>query len=445
MTGGEREVVRLSLGAGLPTLNVLPVGLEGDTLTLVCPFPVLPIELPVTVTLPWREGVEPVPAMIRRVSVEMMGDTGLPRFKLRLALDHPEGAAEAFGDAADEGGEGPAEEESPPPVETASEAPGDVVEAVEPERAPGTVFEPDAFKKVSDADMSWTSGDFFQSRAKERSGAALTAEGTDRSVRRWADLPEAEVEIDPPWAAVPDAKAVGEVLDSAARRRRRWPVRLAVTVGLLVSVIAVGYVMREQIAAAASPWIGEELTLASLGLPQRPALRAPAARAVAVPTASTEAPASAAPAAAAETDLIEPAAADPTEAEPAIGAALEAVGADEAAASPPAPDPSVVEGDDQLRVVLPTRWPVTEARSYRLNNPSGIVVDVPGGAASERARWIETAHERIRSVRVLEREDGVRFIIYLNDEVVPRYRVGYTRAGVTVDILGPDPRHVASK
>ena len=102
----------------------------------------------------------------------------------------------------------------------------------------------------------------------------------------------------------------------------------------------------------------------------------------------------------------------------------------------PAPDPTVEESSDQLRVLLPTRWAVTEARSYRLHDPTGIVIDIPGGMASERARWIDTAHDRVRSVRVLEREGGVRFIIYLNDEFVPRYRVG-SRPGA--DLVLADP------
>jgi len=103
----------------------------------------------------------------------------------------------------------------------------------------------------------------------------------------------------------------------------------------------------------------------------------------------------------------------------------------------------VEQSNGLLRVVLPTQWPVNSATSYRLHDPTGIVVDVPGAMASERARWIDTSHTRVRSVRVLERDDGVRFIIYLNDEVVPRYRVGYSRTGVMVDILGPDPRHAS--
>lgn len=417
MIGGEREVVRLSLGDGMPTLNVLPVGLEGDTLTLVCPFPVLPIEVPVTVTLPWQGGVEPVTAMIRRVSVEMVGDTGLPRFKLRLALDPSVLPDEDYDLVDDE-------------VVNEREAGGGPGEA-------GTEgSEPERFDEVDAGGMSWGAGDLFRSRPRTE----IEADQTDRSARSWSGLPSSRRDLDPPWTGLPDAKEVGDARGSATRRRRwRWPVRTAVSLALLVSVFAVGYVMREEIAAASSPIIGEELTLASLGLAQRAAPAEPAPEPAAAPAPAEPA----APEPAAEPAPAEPVAPEP--AEPEIGAALEADGLEEAAAAPPAPDPSVVEAEDQLRVMLPTRFPVTEARSYRLNNPSGIVVDVPGGAASERARWIETAHERIRSVRVLEREDGVRFIIYLNDETVPRYRVGYTRTGVTVDILGPDPRHVASK
>ena len=205
---------------------------------------------------------------------------------------------------------------------------------------------------------------------------------------------------------------------------------MAIALTLIVSVLAVGYEMRVQIAPLVSPIVGEELTLAALGLTPAPAH---AAAAQAEPAADEQEQTPPAPV---------PITAEESASQTEGGEAAEE---GEAAEAEPVADPSVEATDDQLRVILPTRWPVTEARSYRLNEPTGIVVDVPGGMASERARWIDTANERVRSVRVVEREDGVRFIIYLNDNTVPRYRVGYSRAGVTVDIMGPDPRHVPTK
>jgi hypothetical protein len=248
-----------------------------------------------------------------------------------------------------------------------------------------------------------------------------------------------------------------------------------VTLALIVSVFAVGYVMRAQIASLVEPLVGEELTAAVLGVAPGdsvPARPAPPARSTEPETTAAIVGAAADMEESSDTSsddgdeiAVAPserdseASATEGELDDAVAAALEDA---PAAADVPeglepeqiaeasvevasASDPRVESDMDRLRVVLPTRWPVREARSYRLHDPTGIVIDVPGGMAAERARWIDTAHERVRSVRVLEREDGVRFIIYLNDGFVPRYRVGYNRAGVTVDILGPDPRHVVAK
>lgn len=548
MTGGEREVVKLSLGNDRPALNVLPVGLEGETMTLVCPFPVLPIEVPVSVTLPGREEEEPVRATIRRVGVELMGDSAIPRFKLQLTLDAGEDAkaieipimfddpdeptvdmwaspseeaaqagepaeeesstAEAEALSADvsedidveqaepEGAEEPSESEEvdleeTPEVEARADeeepdidesASSDSEESASCESEEASVIVDDGLSWYDDeepeavappAEMSWSAGELFGSE-----------DDPDEERLDWdeGDTLETPVDDDPPWADIEDGEAVGADLGEPPRASR-WPVRMGVSLALIVSVLAVGYVMREQVAELAAPYVGEELTLAALGLSAEDSA-SPATEAL-TPSASvseteTEATEAAAAAVAEETEGAEeadqaspvdeeapsPALDEPVE-EPEAAAAEEveeeahlqddveheaAVVNDEPemegsiqlaanAGESSAPDPSVEERPDNLRVVLPTRWPVTEASSYRLHDPTGIVVDIPGGVAAERARWIDTEHERVRSVRVLERENGVRFIIYLNDEFVPRYRVGYNRAGVTVDILGPDARH----
>jgi hypothetical protein len=494
MTGGEREVVKLSLGEGRPTLNVLPVGLEGETMTLVCPFPVLPIEVPVSVTLPGREEEGPVRAVIRRVGVELMGESSIPRFKLQLVLD-ARGAGEAieipieFDDREDDLAEGALEEAA------AGAAAEDVDEAVsssseeEPKLSEpfesSERFEPSVIVEdqsswsldeeeredsegagggAPEGEMSWSVGDFFGSDGATEDDAT----GWDES-----DTLETTLDDDPPWAGAGDGAVVHADL-SEPRRRSRWPVRVGVSLSLIVSILAVGYVMREQVMELVSPLIGEELTLAVLGLTSQPAASATEIEPAPVEAESgREEPAPLATSAAGGDEAVgdEEAAPAPVDEEGAalegeeeedIEAAEDAQPGEEAttasaarddvdmegsiqlannAAASASPDPTVEEDPENLRVVLPTQWPVTEASSYRLHDPTGIVIDIPGGIAGERARWIDTAHDRVRSVRVLERENGVRFIIYLNDEFVPRYRVGYNRAGVTVDILGPDSRH----
>lgn len=438
MTGGEREVVKLSMGEGLPSLNVLPVGLEGDTLTLLCPFPVLPVEVPVNVTLPGDDDGRQIAAMIRRVGVEMMGEIGIPRFKLQLDLTAGGHDAEMneLPIVVDDGQfelEFERRDDAPHPHhnvfevidemaedDAAAASPADEVDLLESTQSDDSEDgAPASVPDIREADMSWTAGEMLSASVggpKELKNPMLT----------WGESGDGEalVDDDPPWVAEHDPQVVHAALDDSARRRSRWPIRTAIVLTLIVSALAIGYEMREQIAPLVSPFIGEELTLAALGM---------------APARVSSAPDVATPEEAGVGERSDPSSAAVAATAPVAEADQEVTDETEST-----PDPSVEASSDQLRVILPTRWPVTEARSYRLNEPTGIVVDVPGGMASERARWIDTAHERVRSVRVLERSDGVRFIIYLNDESVPRYRVGYSRSGVTVDIMGPDPRHMAA-
>ena len=422
----QREVVRLSLGQGQPSLNVLSAGREGETLSLVCPFPVLPLDVPVSVTLP-GDGGRSMSGVLRRVGVELAEETGLPRFKLQLTLV-----------------------EQPPEAATATE-PGISVELDElgdepwasGEAAPAGAHEDGPVATEID-EFNWPSSEELLAAEQEQDDA-------------WDDGPDEAGEValglddDPPWAssgfespAIPD--------EPVPRRRGSRAVRAAVLIGLLVSVAAVAWVMRQQIEGLVRPYLENGVSLAGLGL------EAPAAAAAARPVGPVVPPAIEPPEGAAlEQDAAEVADDEEPVLEPFGGAALapgpegldeqaEPDGDDrpEVATGGDGTSPAVQDTGERLRVTLPTQWPVSEARSYRIHDPTGIVVDVPGGTEAQAARWIDTSHDRVRSVRVLEREGGVRFIIYLNDEAVPRYRVGYSRSGVTVDILGPDPRHVAS-
>jgi hypothetical protein len=459
MIGGEREVVKLSLGEGQRTLNVIPVGLEGETLTLVCPFPVLPLDLPVSVTLPGEEGAGPVSAVIRRVGVEMMGENELPRFKLQLTIDSRAGygkdketlvpiVVQAIApEPEQDDDEEEVEDDSVEEVETAA------AEETE-ERSPskddglGSGFDTIDDSIATDrAEISWSQGEGFD----WPDPAALASDSfaiEPDELSEPGDVPLDFDDDDPPWVDgdfdLPTTEATPQ------ERSTRWPTRLAVSLAFIISILAMGYVMRQPLIEAIEPVIGEELSLAILGLgvspadAARPAIdpleeveRATTTRVVAEEQEPAE---NAAPANEQLDDAL--ALGEEIDEEP-LDELDELGNIDETAddESNSADDPSIEQTDDYLRVMLPTRWPVTTASSYRLNDPPGIVVDVPGGMASERARWIDTSNERVRSVRVLERQDGVRFVIYLNDEIVPRYRVGYSRGGVTVDLMGPDPRH----
>jgi hypothetical protein len=65
---------------------------------------------------------------------------------------------------------------------------------------------------------------------------------------------------------------------------------------------------------------------------------------------------------------------------------------------------------------------------YPLANPNGIVIDVPGREHPGRVERLEPDHPLVRFVKIIEREDGVRFIIYLNGPLPPYEIVPADRA-----------------
>ncbi|MDJ0764388.1 MAG: hypothetical protein QNJ97_15525 [Myxococcota bacterium] len=92
---------------------------------------------------------------------------------------------------------------------------------------------------------------------------------------------------------------------------------------------------------------------------------------------------------------------------------------------------------DEVTLLLPTRWPVEYASGYRVRDPNGVVIDVPGGLA-RREGWIESLahHPLIRSVKSIQRETGVRFIVYVNGNL-PRFMTSPRANGVALRLYYP--------
>lgn len=494
------EVLRLSLGKDQPALNVLSREMTEENLSVECPFPVLKLAVPVQVTLPGQQEQGPVSATIHRIGV-IEGETGIPRFKLQLALESPTDGAtvgsvvidleesdaieekasfEGVVKAIEEGPEDKASEDDSSFEE--DDASFDGLE--EEDEASLDDFEEEPEDEASFHELEETASlDAFDKEIDESTESAdndteetldLGASRTDEELDEfnWPLSPEleeaealygsdgepsedaedtVEVEEDPPWVDGDFEPPVDKPFVQP-EEKSRWPVRVAVAAALLISVVAVAYVLRSQIMDAVSPYLSDgEITLASFGLEglaepaeadlaERAPLEPPIEEVHDVLEAGTHAVATAS-----EPAQQQPGDGPSSEAEPEAGENVDNLVSGASEEQPEEGNPLVQDVGGSVRVMLPTQWPVSEARSYRLHDPTGIVVDVPGGMPGRTARWIDTSNDRVRSVRVLEREDGVRFIIYLNDTHVPRYRVGYSRTGVTVDILGPDPRHVASK
>jgi len=428
MAGDEKEVVRLAFpGEDRPSVNVLATHIGSDDLTLVCPFPALALDVPVRLALRDEGNDDPVEAYIRRIGVEMTPESDIPRLKLEVAVRESELAAdeESIQIDVDENDGWEADDEDVDdtrPHVTVERHENGPIEAL-------WVAQPIEVNASSEEDHA-KEIDEFNWPISEELNEGFSLDG------------EVEEEDDPPWATFDGAPPEPSIEHMIQEERSRWPVKAAVTLALLLSVAAVAYVLRQQVTDIVTPYLGEGLAFQStqaepetetVALASTVQTEAPVATTAALPPEQDEATPPVPVASLAEE------AAEVTE-EALRGNIIPAV-AEDGENTGAAVQNASASSTDTIRLMLPTQWPVTEATSYRLQGPSGIVVDVPGGLAGRSARWIDTTDERIRAVRVVERASGVRFIITLNDEVVPRYRVGYGRSGVTIDILGPDSRH----
>lgn len=97
--------------------------------------------------------------------------------------------------------------------------------------------------------------------------------------------------------------------------------------------------------------------------------------------------------------------------------------------------PSAEEGDillSEVTVVLPTKWPVEYASAYRIRNPNGVVVDVPGGLVRKEG-WLESGinHPMIRSIKAIQRETGARYVVYVHG-VLPRFMTSPKTGGIAL-------------
>ena len=87
---------------------------------------------------------------------------------------------------------------------------------------------------------------------------------------------------------------------------------------------------------------------------------------------------------------------------------------------------------NEVTVLLPTRWGTEFATAYRMRNPNAVVVDVPGGLV-RREGWLkpEVNHPMVDSVKMIQRETGARFVVYVNGEL-PRFMTDPRNVGVSL-------------
>jgi hypothetical protein len=91
--------------------------------------------------------------------------------------------------------------------------------------------------------------------------------------------------------------------------------------------------------------------------------------------------------------------------------------------------------EEEDTITLPTRWPAEYASAYRLRNPNGVVVDVPGALVA-REGYIDVGdkHPMVHSVKAMQRETGARFVVYVNGEL-PRFITAPKGNGIALKLV----------
>jgi hypothetical protein len=99
----------------------------------------------------------------------------------------------------------------------------------------------------------------------------------------------------------------------------------------------------------------------------------------------------------------------------------------------------------EANILLPTRWPVEYATAYRVRDPAGVVVDVPGGLVKrEGALNYRNQTPLVRSAKAIQRETGARFIIFVHGDELPRFITTPQSNGVSLRLFYTKDEGLAS-
>lgn len=438
------EVIRLKVDGSSSFVNTLRDQLTARGLSLICPFPALEVEIPVKFACgkedPTTEGT------IHRIGVEDDPETGLPRLRLSVRAHNTRATIIA------------------PPDEVLLGEASRMTAAPEP----GAETAPNLPK---DESMMPFIGDLLQDEDLDLPAGPWEAEAEDTE----RDLGPVAGEPDPAWVGCADIPLPEKLKGRSTTRRRRqftgvasWLVVLGLAAGGVYLLDRAGVVdldnMKERIAGFA---LAAEEVPAEKGEAELDELADEASEEI-EKVATSETPAG---------DQVEVVAYEPIEEEisaPAKEDLLEGEGMEtggiqlaSSSVEPPIEEIEVeseadmememepvaeVEADsgekaskDEVTLVLPTRWPAQYANAYRLRNPNGVVVDVPGGLVRKEG-WLDVGrdHPMVRSVKAVQRETGARFVIFVNGEL-PRFMTAPKTGGVSLRLYREDDPSAATE
>jgi hypothetical protein len=378
------EVVKVKIDGITSAVNTIRDQQTARGLSLVCPFPALEVDVPICFGVPgdgeMRKGT------IHRIGVEDDPRTGLPR--LRLSIRTPGSRATIL---------------QPPPESLLDEA-----------------------KRSSAAPDGRAATDPILEVDGEVVGAAAIEPPGPQT--RPFDLIAGKKGADPAWVDCGELPLPSQMMSSRARTRRRkkaagaaaWLAVLVIAAGGVYAMKRAGLVdlgaVREAVAGfrmeASVPVAAEPVAL-------RPILEERKAAVASAPVAAPEPEAE--PEFAALGPEAEPTPTPTPTPEPAAA---------------PEPEPTVpAVGVEDVTITLPTRLPVEFASAYRMRDPNGVVVDIPGGLV-KREGWLDigTEYPMIRSIKAVQRETGARFVVYVHGEL-PRFITQTKPGGVSLRLV----------
>jgi hypothetical protein len=403
---GGADVVRLKVGGAAAAVNTLRDQQTARGMSLVCPFPALEVEIPVQFGK--AEGAM-TQGTIHRIGVEDDPQSGLPRLRLSVRTRDTRSTVVVQ-----------------PPKSLLDEA-SRVTRAADANAETALdVLSETGFERVClDDIVEETSLQLGEVRHGEIIESDV-AEGASRAA-------------DPEWAACGEI-ALPERLSERERTRRRRRLSSFAAWAFIFGIAAGGvYVlgkakvvdfgsMRDAIAGfdMSQQTTPSEVRLDTIAFVDSSAGGSVSAVAGAPVGASTgwethvDVAETAAPAAPAVDVAEEPPTADMVAPDSQQAATAEAAG--------PA------AGEEEDTIVLPTRWPAEYANAYRLRNPNGVVVDIPGALVA-REGWLEVGeHKMVRSVKAMQRETGARFVVYINGEL-PRFMTAPKTNGIALKLV----------
>ena len=398
------EVVRLRVEGASSTVNTLRDQQTARGLSLICPFPALEVEIPIS----FGSGtVDPANrGTIHRIGVEDDPESGLPRLRLSIRAVDP----------------GPTVVVKPPPLPIAT----------------------------AQTDLNLISGDVEIQEDEEKTEEDQPLDFI-RGARFVDDLEmiepiEAEGHADPAWVGCGELPLPGKIGNMAKTRRRRKLAGFMAWVAVLGLAGAGGYVLEK-----AGVIDIESVRAHIAGFDMTPAVvREPAQIIDELSLVD-------------EVDLEEPGEVT-QEGRDEIGERedqeiLAEIGMSRAEPDPiietvasvevtpvhgePVKEPEAVEApatsSREISFVLPTRWPAEYANAYRLRDPNGVVVDIPGGLVKKEG-WLEIGKDypMIKSVKAVQREIGARYVIFINGEL-PRFMTAPKTGGILLKLTREIP------